>query len=1106
MPLRTKLMSKLGFGHSSRRKSQIPNYAGSREPSTSASSSPSSPSSPSPSNQTSAFTSETVVSKSNTEQVRTLLDPPLVPATAPTDLWFDALQRLSSDDQQIIQAIHSTNATTCPLSDRIKELVRMTRMKQQECETKYYTFSFLEKKVILRDVAEKTIFWLNKFKGVGDVAVGFDQAHASLPWAGVRLILQAAVAESEQMGALLVAVETVTYLVGRCTVYESLYQPRNTPAEPLKNFHAALVELYAAVLQLLALSHRLFSKNTATRTLHALVSPNKVLESVTKCQDLERRVDIEASNCERALSRDSQLLDTKTKRLLEYLSTPILRCDENVSSLLETVTDKERLEILDWISGVLYGQNHSTVKDSRTPGTCEWLLEHSSYTEWKKSSSSVILWLDGTAGTGKTYVTSRVIDEIRSTLKTSSNDEGFAFFYCNRNESIRREPLAVLRSFVRQLSSTVNYQHSIQKRVREYYLRSRQGASEPTIRECKELLLELINIYPKTTLILDALDECEERSRTVLFELFDYLVTKAAKPVKVFISSRPDIDIKNTFRSHANIRIQASDNDDDISKFVKSEITRHPRWNKMSVELRNDIIKTLQQGSQGMFQWAYLQIKQLLVLQQENPIRDRLGKLPIDLEHAYDEIFDAMDESERKVAHRALQWVMCSNRPLSTRLLLPAVCQAGDDLIHPIDDLDEDLVLKYCHNLVVIDPITRVWLPSHLSVIEYCESRLWSQQQANCFVASVCLSLLNNAVYAPPSKRYRPKMFPQHGPELSYLIDYSGYHVISHVKMCEDGEVESHRISNLLERFLGSPAESSMAYQNWVEVYNKDRIQSIPFCDLGVQKYNSLLPGTISAFAVCLFGLYKTVPNWWANPWPCLQQRNATGLSLLHLAAKSKSISICKHLLSWGTHRNKQPNFDTLLALSKCDANGSVQMNNDNHSIIMEVATHKIFKYHDIFESVLMAAVSADNLRGNFIEGDVMTYELWGSTLVMTAHSEDNRKLTQLLLNAGVDVNEVFTVKEVVSAHSVLTSQSFLNLTKLLQEHGAKINVSLFENPVYTFRRPAISLKDVVGFLTDSGVEIEIIHLSKIVERNSVSDQMNNSYIYGRVGGYYYKV
>jgi len=44
--------------------------------------------------------------------------------------------------------------------------------------------------VVLRDLFEKMAKWVNKFKEVGDVAVQYDPAHAALPWAGVRFLLQ----------------------------------------------------------------------------------------------------------------------------------------------------------------------------------------------------------------------------------------------------------------------------------------------------------------------------------------------------------------------------------------------------------------------------------------------------------------------------------------------------------------------------------------------------------------------------------------------------------------------------------------------------------------------------------------------------------------------------------------------------------------------------------------------------------------------------------------------------------------------------------------------------------------------------------------------------
>jgi hypothetical protein len=136
---------------------------------------------------------------SNTPLVHTSAFPslcanPVVPAapSAPParDLWSDALQTLSQDEQQAIQDIQPTQATQRPLSTRIEELVSITRTKQEECEKESYKFRFQGKEIILRDVAGKIIGWLNKFKTVGDVVVNFDPVHASLPWAGVRFLLQ----------------------------------------------------------------------------------------------------------------------------------------------------------------------------------------------------------------------------------------------------------------------------------------------------------------------------------------------------------------------------------------------------------------------------------------------------------------------------------------------------------------------------------------------------------------------------------------------------------------------------------------------------------------------------------------------------------------------------------------------------------------------------------------------------------------------------------------------------------------------------------------------------------------------------------------------------
>jgi len=53
-----------------------------------------------------------------------------MPTLPAPDLWFDALQTLSEHEQLAIQSIQPARATKGPLSERIEELVSLTRTRQ----------------------------------------------------------------------------------------------------------------------------------------------------------------------------------------------------------------------------------------------------------------------------------------------------------------------------------------------------------------------------------------------------------------------------------------------------------------------------------------------------------------------------------------------------------------------------------------------------------------------------------------------------------------------------------------------------------------------------------------------------------------------------------------------------------------------------------------------------------------------------------------------------------------------------------------------------------------------------------------------------------------
>jgi hypothetical protein len=81
------------------------------------------------------------------------------------------------------------------------------------------------------------------------------------------------------------------------------------------------------------------------------------------------------------------------------------------------------------------------------------------------------------------------------------------------------------------------------------------------------------------------------------------LVKESSSLLKVFISSRPDRDIKHRFSSGHNKEIRATDNRDDIEKFVVEKLATSPKyWQKqLTPALRAEICEVLIKESDGMW-------------------------------------------------------------------------------------------------------------------------------------------------------------------------------------------------------------------------------------------------------------------------------------------------------------------------------------------------------------------------------------------------------------------------------------------------------------------------------------------------------------------------
>ena len=73
----------------------------------------------------------------------------------------------------------------------LKDVLDIVQEKKQQCLQKRWMYKNEKgEAVILRDVFDKIAVWIDKFKAVGDLVVQYDTAHAALPWAAVRIVLQ----------------------------------------------------------------------------------------------------------------------------------------------------------------------------------------------------------------------------------------------------------------------------------------------------------------------------------------------------------------------------------------------------------------------------------------------------------------------------------------------------------------------------------------------------------------------------------------------------------------------------------------------------------------------------------------------------------------------------------------------------------------------------------------------------------------------------------------------------------------------------------------------------------------------------------------------------
>ncbi|KAH0562075.1 hypothetical protein GP486_003227 [Trichoglossum hirsutum] len=497
------------------------------------------------------------------------------------DLLDDVLKRLSDGDRATLREYVLPTSNDIDLA--VRQALAAAEEKQRYCIEKSWAFTYAGRKITLKEEAYKVVRWLNRFKAVGDVAVNANPVHAGLPWAGICLLLEAAVSEANQMTYLLVGCETALYMANRLTAYvEFLYGLPATVART--NFNAALVKLYTRILQFLAQAIRVYQTPALIRTFRAFWGESEIQEFEKECDQLGIHVETEASNCDRALSAQDR---ERTRKLKQDLQS-VLREFKNSHQIQESLDRMEiklDLDKLPYAKGAIfnsYGDNHITCH----PATRVDLLRQ--IQDWaQQADSKSIFWLNGMAGTGKSTISRTMAEWLAAQNRLGVVDLGASFFF-KRGEGDRGSASRFFSTITRQLVLKIPGLDDLIANV---------ITSDPLIfdkalgEQFDKLLYQplcKVNVtshdYPVLVLVVDALDECEKESDIkIILDLWSRIPQITPIRLRLFLTSRPDLPILQGIKklpadAHEHMVLQdavpQTTIQDDISTFLKDEFSK----------------------------------------------------------------------------------------------------------------------------------------------------------------------------------------------------------------------------------------------------------------------------------------------------------------------------------------------------------------------------------------------------------------------------------------------------------------------------------------------------------------------------------------------------
>lgn len=238
--------------------------------------------------------------------------------------------------------------------------------------------------------------------------------------------------------------------------------------------------------------------------------------------------------------------------------------------------------VKNWLSPPDPTVNYSVARRNRHEGTGTWFLESIAFMEWTTGVRQH-LWLTGVPGSGKTVLTTTILDN----LSQMDHHTALRFFF-DFNDTRKQSTDAMCRSLAFQLYIQ---QEAPRKVLYELFALHDNGKKQPETEELSERLRAMLQVSAKVYIVLDALDECVDKTELLKW-IEGFVSSPHLQNVQLLATSRPEEEFRRGIRKFIGdrnyITLDESSVNEDIRTYIGNRMEQSPvlkRWTLASQEL-----------------------------------------------------------------------------------------------------------------------------------------------------------------------------------------------------------------------------------------------------------------------------------------------------------------------------------------------------------------------------------------------------------------------------------------------------------------------------------------------------------------------------------------